>query len=212
MPLKGAWLPLLGPRFPLRGHRFPLRALSSLFGALLGCLLSGNRLNAVQHLCFIPSTAMEPPLRQGVRLGGLISPYLSYIHTQSCRSSQLPRSKPPRNQARIEHKPNLLSPDIFRWGGDLPRGGAGGAKKFGMPLETRENKLFWRDIPGFCRDISGATESSRKKKVCVQFSSPKEDQPRDCGAVLSKTPFETSAKEKRDPLPRLSSQPKWATS
>ena len=47
-----------------------------------------------------------------------------------------------------EHKPKLLSPDIFRWGRDLPREGVG-AKKFGMSLETREIKLFGRDIPGF---------------------------------------------------------------
>ena len=48
--------------------------------------------------------------------------------------------------------PNLLSPDILRWGGGLPREGVG-AKNFGMSLETRETKLFWRDIPGFCSDI-----------------------------------------------------------
>ena len=51
-----------------------------------------------------------------------------------------------------EPKPKLLGPDIFRWGGVLPREGVG-AKKFGMSLETREIKLFWRDIPGFCWDI-----------------------------------------------------------
>ena len=33
-----------------------------------------------------------------------------------------------------EPKPKLLSPDIFRWGGGLPREGVG-AKKFGMFLE-----------------------------------------------------------------------------
>ena len=41
-----------------------------------------------------------------------------------------------------------------------------GAKKFGMPLETREMKLLGRDIPGFCRDIPG------EKEVCVKLSSP----------------------------------------
>ena len=49
-----------------------------------------------------------------------------------------------------EPKPKLLGPDILGWGGGLPREGGGG-KKFGMSLETREIKLFWRDIPGFCR-------------------------------------------------------------
>ena len=45
-----------------------------------------------------------------------------------------------------EPKPKLLSPDIFWWGGGLPRQGVG-AKKFGMSLETQGIKLFWRDNP-----------------------------------------------------------------
>ena len=61
-----------------------------------------------------------------------------------------------------EPKPKLLSPDIFWWGGGLPREWVG-AKKFGMSLETREIKLFWRDIPGFCRDIPEAPEKFEKK-------------------------------------------------
>ena len=36
-----------------------------------------------------------------------------------------------------------------------------------MSLETREIKLFGRDIPGFCRDIPGAPEKFEKKRVCV---------------------------------------------
>ena len=48
---------------------------------------------------------------------------------------------------RKEHKPKLLDPDIFRWGRGLPHEGVG-AKKFGVSLETREIKLFWRDKPG----------------------------------------------------------------
>ena len=39
-----------------------------------------------------------------------------------------------------------------------------GPKKFGMPLETREIKVFLRDIPGFCRDIPEAPEKFEKKK------------------------------------------------
>ena len=61
-----------------------------------------------------------------------------------------------------EPKPKLLSPDIFWWGGCLPREGVG-AKKFGMSLETQGIKLFWRDIPGFCRDIPEAPEKFEKK-------------------------------------------------
>ena len=46
-----------------------------------------------------------------------------------------------------EPEPKLFGLDIFGWGGGLPREGVG-AKKFGMPLETREIKLFWQDNPG----------------------------------------------------------------
>ena len=67
-----------------------------------------------------------------------------------------------------EHKPKLLSPDIFRWGRGLPCEGVG-AKKFGMSLETREIKLFGRDIPGFCQDIPGAPEKFEKKKFGFNF-------------------------------------------
>ena len=61
-----------------------------------------------------------------------------------------------------EHKPKLLGPDIFRWGRGLPREGVE-AKKFGMSFETREIKLFGRDIPAFCRDIPGVPEKFEKK-------------------------------------------------
>ena len=47
-----------------------------------------------------------------------------------------------------------------------------GAKKFGMSLETQGIKLFWRDIPGFCRDIPEAPEKFEKKNVWVQFLAP----------------------------------------
>ena len=40
-----------------------------------------------------------------------------------------------------------------------------------MPLETREIKLFWRDIPGFCRDIPEAPEKFEKKKFGFNFRS-----------------------------------------
>ena len=75
-----------------------------------------------------------------------------------------------RSSTKKEPKPKLLSPDIFWWGGGLPREGVG-AKKFGMSLEAQGIKLFWRDIPGFCRDIPEAPEKF-EKKVWLQFSSP----------------------------------------
>ena len=67
-----------------------------------------------------------------------------------------------------EHKPKLSSPDMFRWGRGLPREGVG-AKKFGMSLETREIKLFWRDIPGFCWDIPAVSEKFEKRKFVFNF-------------------------------------------
>ena len=76
-----------------------------------------------------------------------------------------------------EPKPKLFGPDIFQWGRGLPRERVG-AKKFDTSLETREIKLFGRDIPGFCRDIPGAPEKFEKKKVWVQFSFPRYDSER----------------------------------
>ena len=46
-----------------------------------------------------------------------------------------------------------------------------GAKKFGMSLETQGIKLFWRDNPGFCRDIPEAPEKFEKKGLCSIDSS-----------------------------------------
>ena len=55
------------------------------------------------------------------------------------------------------------------WG--LPRERVG-AKKFATSLETREIKLFGRDIPGLCRDIPGAPEKFEKKKFGTHISFP----------------------------------------
>ena len=52
------------------------------------------------------------------------------------------------------------------------RVGRVGAKKFGMSLETQGIKLFWRDIPGFCRDIPPeAPEKFEKKMFGFNFNS-----------------------------------------
>ena len=69
-----------------------------------------------------------------------------------------------KSGTKKEHKPKLLSPNIFRWGRGLPRERVG-AKKFDTSLETREIKLFWRDIPGFCRDIPEVPKKFEKKIV-----------------------------------------------
>ena len=42
-----------------------------------------------------------------------------------------------RSGKKKEHKLKVLGPDLFRWGGCLPREGEG-AKKFGMSFEIRE--------------------------------------------------------------------------
>ena len=42
-----------------------------------------------------------------------------------------------------EYKPKLLGPDIFLWGGGLPR--EGGAIKFGTSLETQGSQTFGRE-------------------------------------------------------------------
>ena len=57
---------------------------------------------------------------------------------------------------------------FLRWGRGLPRKGVG-AKKFGMPLETREIKLFGgisRDFAGFSRN---PPKSFEKKSLCSIF-------------------------------------------
>ena len=64
-----------------------------------------------------------------------------------------------------EPKPKLVGPDSFGWGGGLSREGVR-AEKFGMSLESREIKLFWRDIPGFRRDIPEGPEKFEKKSLC----------------------------------------------
>ena len=60
-------------------------------------------------------------------------------------------------------RPKFSGPDIFRWGRGLPHEGVG-AKKFGMCLETREIKFFWRK--GISRRCP---KSLRKKSQCSVF-------------------------------------------
>ena len=62
--------------------------------------------------------------------------------------------KPTFSGTENEPKPKLLSPDIFRWGRGLPCEGVG-AKKFGMPFETREIKLFLAGYPGILPGYPG---------------------------------------------------------
>ena len=65
-----------------------------------------------------------------------------------------------------------------------------GAKKFEMSLETREIKLFWRDIPGFCRDSPEAPEKFEKKSLCsrsgkLKSAGQRQERPLSCNAAFS---------------------------
>ena len=77
----------------------------------------------------------------------------------------------PQNQGgKRNPNPNVLV-RIFSSGVGVFHVNGWGAKKFDTSLETREIKLFGRDIPGFCRDIPGAPEKFAKKKFGFNFRS-----------------------------------------
>ena len=48
-----------------------------------------------------------------------------------------------------------------------------GPKSSICPSKHRESNFFWRDIPGFCRDIPGVPEKFEKKKFVFNFRSLK---------------------------------------
>ena len=124
-----------------------------------GCPSAQRHTNTV-----LPKRCDTPCLAQG-------RPKLRNICiTVRCRSpdGQRHRTVMQESGTKQEPKPKLLSPDIFWWGGGLPREGAG-AKKSGMSLETQGIKLFWRDIPGFCQDIPEAPEKFEKKMFGFNF-------------------------------------------
>ena len=62
----------------------------------------------------------------------------------------------------------LLGPDIFRWGGGLPREGAA-AKKFGMSLKAQGKQTFRWDILGFLAGISRGRPKNLRKKSEFDF-------------------------------------------
>ena len=109
---------------------------------------------------FPPKLRREFHHETSLRGSGLWRALQNYVTKRTCQLSG----------TKKEPKPKLLSPDIFRWGRGLPRARVG-AKKFGMSLETREIKLFWRDIPGFCWDIPAVPEKFEKKRLVFSFRS-----------------------------------------
>ena len=80
-----------------------------------------------------------------------------------------------------EPKSKLLGPDIFGWGGGLPREGVG-AKKFAMSFEAQGNQTFRWDIPGFLPGYPGGARKVWEKQVRVQFLAPNTEQPEEPGA------------------------------
>ena len=85
-------------------------------------------------------------------------PLLRYVETRGSQTDHFSGTKK-------EHKPKLLGPDIFRWGGV-------GAKTCSMTLEAQGNQTCWRDIPGFWLGYSGGARKVREKKVSLQFLAP----------------------------------------
>ena len=59
-------------------------------------------------------------------------------------------------------------PDIFGWGGGLPREGVG-AKKFGMSFEAQGKPNFLAGCPGIFGGISQGCPKSLRKTICVQL-------------------------------------------
>ena len=88
-------------------------------------------------------------------------------------------------------KPKLWSPDIFWWGRGLPYEGVG-AKKFGMPLETREIKLL-AGYPGILLGYPGGARKVWEKKSLCSILVPYN---LTSGSVLHPNPLTLGQKEK----------------
>ena len=75
---------------------------------------------------------------------------------------------------------NLLSAGVVKSGwfyssflGYTCSGGGGGlVQQCANSLETRESKLLWRDIPGFCRDILEVLKKFEERKVACSIFVP----------------------------------------
>ena len=93
--------------------------------------------------------------------GGVQSTGVSHGVTETNRDESQSSSE------KKEHKPELLGPDIFRWGGGLPCEGVG-AKDFGMSLETPGKPNFWAGYPPVVARMSWmCPKCLRKKGLCI---------------------------------------------
>ena len=138
-----------------RDYRAPLIRLGD--GSLLPISSVPSKAVGSQHVLLVRWASPSWALRSG--LPGTMPKFLD-----SCKSISGKKKEP---------KPNLFGPDIFGWGGGLPREGVG-AKKFGMSFKTQGIcQTFWRDIPGFWRDIPGAPEKCDKKRFLFNSRSLK---------------------------------------
>ena len=100
-----------------------------------------------------------------------------FTSTSSPKSVQKSVQKFVKNQARKKH-PNLnFCVQIFSGGVGVFHV-KGGGQKVRYVLETQGIKFFWRDIPGFCRDIPETPEKFEKKNVWVQFLAPTKINPK----------------------------------
>ena len=82
----------------------------------------------------------------------------------TCRESNASKSG-----KKKEHKLKLLGPDIFRWGGGLPREGVG-AKKFSMSIETQgEDKHLERDRRTWLKKDQYSAESQTFHLISRQY-------------------------------------------
>ena len=82
----------------------------------------------------------------------------SSLRTQTFRVHLLGIESSQARKFLKEHKPKLLSPDIFRWGGGLPREGGGGHKVRYAPTKPGKSNL----LAGYLRILPGYPRGTRK--------------------------------------------------
>ena len=87
--------------------------------------------------------------------------------------------------AKEEHKPKLLSLDIFRWGRGLPR--RGGGQKVRYVPRSKGSQTFWAGYPGILLGYPGGARKAREKNMFVFNFCPKYES--DAKVTLKVTSF-----------------------